>query len=118
MADQAALNDTMISRAFDIADSEYPSKDGLESNEWEDARWYAMLRALIIDAFNPPDDDAAECSLLADSVVYAFEFIESAPCECKGVQFRVDYGTGIGWDWDVCSRCQVLGRINNERQDR
>lgn len=107
---------TMIARAFDIADSEYPPQGNNENPDREDARWYSMLRALIIDAFNPPDDDVAECSLLADAVVHVFQFIESAPCTCKVSDDQVHVGDWV--DYDVCPRCEVLGRCNDVSIER
>lgn len=99
--------ESLIGRAFDIAESDYPDQRN-ESGEREDARWYAMLRALIIEAFNPPDDDVAECCLLADSVAHAFAFIVAVPCTCEDTE----------QDGDPCDRCQVLGRINDEPIER
>lgn len=57
----------------------------------------------IIDAFNPPDDDVAQVSILLDAIETAALFIESQPCTCDAP------------DGDPCDRCVALGRFADVR---
>lgn len=62
----------------------------------------ADLWELIVERFNPPDDD----SIIAYGVIEgAADFIEKLPCECTAEQIE---------DLDACARCHVLGRIGDK----
>jgi hypothetical protein len=67
----------------------------------------------ILEAFNPPDDDAAFESIVIDAVERAAQFIEAQPCKCDRTH-EDKYELGA----DGCERCQVLGRIRDETEAR
>lgn len=79
-----------------------PERDAREGD-------YALLAAVIIEAFNPADDDASEEGILGDAVYAARDYIASQPCTCTAEMVE---------DCDPCRRCAVLGRIANEVQSR
>jgi hypothetical protein len=87
--------------AFDEAMARLEAKQ-TEANEWEET--YRMLGDQVIQSFNPPDDDAAEVSILIDAVVLAFNFIKDQPCTCKWNEEPYQDVC------DTCKRCVALGR--------
>lgn len=70
---------------------------------------YALVAAVIIEAFNPADDDASEEGILTDAVYAARDYISAQPCTCTDAMVE---------DCDPCRRCAVLGRLANEVQSR
>jgi hypothetical protein len=65
------------------------------------AKSYEWIRDVVLVCFNPPDDDAAEESILEDALARAAMFIEKQPCTCE------DHG-------DQCDRCYALGRHGDQ----
>jgi hypothetical protein len=71
---------------------------------------YEFLRDAVMDAFNPPDGDGAEPSIMADAVERASAYIEDQPCYCEPQQeTQHDY---------ACGRCRALGRLHDEAISR
>lgn len=65
-------------------------------------RSYEWVRDAVLHAFNPPDEDAAEESILERAIFDAADYIAEHPCEC----IRDGYG-----DVDEpCRRCRLLGQ--------
>lgn len=106
--------------------TKYPD-EGIAAWAWEDALNVALhlghevggdtvglafVDAAIGLAFNPPDDDVAAESILADAVERAAQFIESLPCTC-GAAPPDEYG-----DRMPCDRCQAIGRDHDVPIDR
>jgi hypothetical protein len=79
----------------------------LERVQTEKFQWlssYEYLRDAIIGSFNPPDEDAAEDSVMKDAITRAFNFIETTPCACT---WHEEPNEDV---CDTCKRCEVLGR--------
>lgn len=76
----------------------------------DDNTEYELLRDAVIEHLNPPDDDAAEVSILIDAIEQAASYIESQPCTCTPEQID-EYG-------EACARCTALGRVGDERAER
>lgn len=72
-----------------------------------DGEDYVVLRDHLVDLLNPPDDDAAEVSILIKAVVRAVRWIEQQPCVCPGGNAELDYD-------EACERCAALGRSRND----
>jgi hypothetical protein len=70
----------------------------------EAATSYIQLRNLIIERFNPPDDDVAEIVIMLGSVNVAADALEIRGCACTTAD--VDDGR-------PCERCQALGRLGD-----
>ena len=68
---------------------------------------YEVLRDTIVQAFNPPDDDVAEESLMTDALDKAWAFIVQQPCSCPPDAGPPDF------EGDACYRCEVLGRARD-----
>lgn len=67
--------------------------------------WNRKMEVLI-DWFNPPDEDAACESIVLDAIERACKFAESQPCTCPPEMAEDD-------EFFACSRCQVLGRVRD-----
>jgi hypothetical protein len=63
----------------------------------------AHLAAAVAWAFNPPDGDGDQETLLADAILRAARYIDAQPCACT--------------DDGPCDRCQALGRWHNRPVD-
>lgn len=73
---------------------------------------FRMLADSVGHAFNPPDADEAEVSILMTAVERAAEFIGSLPCTCPQGDHRP-------WaDNEPCGRCAVLGQWHGKPVDR
>jgi hypothetical protein len=70
---------------------------------------YEFVRDLLIEEFNPPDDDIAEPAVMADAIKRAAEYIAGQPCTCTPAMVE---------DYDSCPRCRALGRRADRRIDR
>jgi len=70
---------------------------------------YEIVRDAVIEAFNPPDDDAAEPSIMAEAVERARAYIEQQPCLCTPELIA---------DQQPCGRCWVLGQCGGEPVSR
>jgi hypothetical protein len=66
---------------------------------------YEIVRDACLNAFNPPDDDGGEPSLIAEAIERAQAYIEQQPCACTPEMVE---------DYDGCPRCVVLGRIGDK----
>jgi hypothetical protein len=73
---------------------------GYERSDWQQD--YELLRDTIIQAFNPPDEDVAEPSLMTDTLDLVWAYVVAQPCTCQpgAADFEVE----------PCDRCAVLGR--------
>ena len=67
------------------------------------------ISAAIDWCFNPRDDDASQDSILIDALLSASRFIADQPCGCDPADPH---------EMGPCRRCEVLGRLADERQDR
>lgn len=67
---------------------------------------YEIVRDVIAERLNPPDDDAAETHICTQAIEAAADFIAAYPCSCSG---NPEDGA-----YDACERCKVLGRLNDE----
>lgn len=63
--------------------------------------------AAIIHAFNPPDGDGAQASLLLHALDQAHALIVAQPCTCPEPD---EYGYRV----PPCTRCSALGRSGDE----
>lgn len=61
---------------------------------------YEVLRDTIVAAFNPPDEDAAEPSIMTAALDRAYAFIVGQPCTCPPDVIEVSA---------PCARCDALG---------
>lgn len=73
------------------------------------AQDYFLLRDVVINRFNPRDDDGSEVSVLMSWLEHVANILESMPCTCT---------TEMIEDYSPCSRCEALGRIGNEVEGR
>lgn len=79
----------------------------------DDQSDYELLRDVIIEAFNPPDDDRAEVSIMSDAIAQAVKFIRNLDCDCDPRKHLFEDGADV-----ACMRCQVLGRFKDEEIER
>jgi hypothetical protein len=70
---------------------------------------YEIVRDACLNAFNPPDDDGSESSLMAEAVERAQAYIDQQPCLCTPSLIE---------DHDPCPRCRVLGRLGDKPESR
>jgi hypothetical protein len=77
------------------------------------AKSYEWMCCAIDAAFNPPDGDGDEESLLTEAISKAAAFIEAQPCQCT----YADFGHGTEAD-ERCDRCEALGRAGDMRCDQ
>jgi hypothetical protein len=70
---------------------------------------YRFLADAVADAFNPPDNDAAEVSIMVDAVARAREYIAGQPCTCTPAMIE---------DREPCPRCTALGRLDDKPLER
>jgi hypothetical protein len=72
---------------------------------------------LMIDWFNPPDEDAACESIVLDAIERAYRFAESQPCICVNPLAPEPTEDEID-SYTACQRCQVLGRVRDKAVPR
>jgi hypothetical protein len=73
---------------------------------------YRDLADVVIEAFNPADDDVAEFSIVSDAIQRAAQFVSSLPCKCTPAAIDPEqYAT-------PCARCLVLGRRGDQLEER
>jgi hypothetical protein len=70
---------------------------------------YEVIRDACLNAFNPPDSDGAEPSIMAGAIKTAQAYIEEQPCLCTRELIE---------DNDPCGRCYVLGRVGDKTVTR
>lgn len=70
---------------------------------------YEFVRDAVLEAFNPPDDGAAEPAIVTEAIELAAAYIARCPCECTEPMIE---------DIDACPRCLALGRLGDERVTR
>lgn len=78
-----------------------PSPDEVLTDFWN------RKMEVIIDWFNPPDEDAACESICLDAIERAYRFAESQPCTCPPDDMDPNQ------EFEACQRCQVLGRVQD-----
>lgn len=91
------------------ADPEVPAGGRDDAAEVDD--FWSRKMEVLIDWFNPPDEDAACESIVLDAIERAYKFAESQPCQCVG-------GEEENHAVIVCRRCIVLGRIRDKAVQR
>lgn len=91
------------------AEPEVPAGARDDAAEVDDF-WNRKMEVLI-DWFNPPDEDAACESIVLDAVERAYKFAQSQPCQCPE-------GFDEDDEFDACQRCQVLGRVRDQAVQR
>lgn len=84
----------------DIGWSNVADRPIMQDVDWQGD--YEILRDTIIAAFNPPDCDQSEPSLMTEALDRAWSFILTQPCVCPPPD---SFG-----DVEVCRRCDALGR--------
>lgn len=57
---------------------------------------YRDLADVVIEAFNPADDDVAEFAIVADAIRRAAAFVASMPCRCIAAATDPDSSAGSG----------------------
>jgi hypothetical protein len=70
---------------------------------------YRMLADAVGDAFNPPDGDEGEVSILITAIENAAAYIAGQPCACTP--------EGIA-DQMPCPRCFATGRLGDKEMQR
>lgn len=99
--------------AFEVRQDDQRSDDEVDHDAYV---------AAIIHAFNPPDDDASQVSVLLAAIDQAFAFIVGQPCTCPVGTVGTDIDRFDSTITDYyglwCRRCQALGRSNDKRIER
>jgi hypothetical protein len=75
----------------------------------EAATSYILLRNVIIERFNPTDDDVAEIAIMLGAVNVAADALEASSCQCTPADVE---------DHRPCQRCQALGRLGDAVESR